>query len=512
MSFGPQVFMPGAFHFEAPNGGASLSGVNPGIFRPPISPSASSSVYLGRSTGSLNSDASTPAPNVKRKRHAPFNDWSMMSDAGSSARGSGASRRISGGESRYVLAGRIETPTGGAAQRNMGNMEDSVYSDVDYRHTLGPTHTRDSLQSPNDSPQIRPQAPQTSGWNFFAMSAIGGVVGKVWEFCKAGAFRGFYAGGGKGYEMDAAAKQGSSQSQGHVWCNEHDIPTLPDDSYSSVPGGFPQSDYSPFYYEQETPESTPPRPAKRRQLMSDAAPSDEIRRNWVMVNDPTDSRRRPSISSSSASRAPTRHVSNPKPATPVSRRINKPISRLNTTPGLNRRPSSRVSHAGSVSLSNREPASFASPRPSSVVPHASAASAPSSRLPVPSRPQTPVNRSPTRLSQQPSRIPSPSPTPYSKQSSHRRTHSSASGASAASGKMRSRASVHEFEESSPRLDAEAKNLAAKRLRAEREADLRINDFNARLQDMIRQGKEALGTKVDVEIDGDDGGMDTWEDE
>jgi hypothetical protein len=42
---------------------------------------------------------------------------------------------------------------------------------------------------------------------------------------------------------------------------------------------------------------------------------------------------------------------------------------------------------------------------------------------------------------------------------------------------------------------------------ERDADFRMAAFNKRLQDMIRQGKEALGTTI--EVDGAEGG---WEDE
>ncbi|PHH86499.1 hypothetical protein CDD83_10132 [Cordyceps sp. RAO-2017] len=50
-------------------------------------------------------------------------------------------------------------------------------------------------------------------------------------------------------------------------------------------------------------------------------------------------------------------------------------------------------------------------------------------------------------------------------------------------------------------------LAARRKMEERDADVRIEAFNKRLQDMIRQGKEALGTTV--EVNGGDGG---WEDD
>ncbi|KAJ8104817.1 hypothetical protein ONZ43_g7676 [Nemania bipapillata] len=80
--------------------------------------------------------------------------------------------------------------------------------------------------------------------------------------------------------------------------------------------------------------------------------------------------------------------------------------------------------------------------------------------------------------------------------------------------MKKRESLHEMHDNSPRLDAKARNLAAKRMKEEMETDMRINDFNARLKDMIRQGKEALGTTYEVESDdgGDRGGGDPWESE
>ena len=68
---------------------------------------------------------------------------------------------------------------------------------------------------------------------------------------------------------------------------------------------------------------------------------------------------------------------------------------------------------------------------------------------------------------------------------------------------------------SPRLDPEAQHMVARRMREERAADARINDFNVRLQEMIRQGKEALGTKIEVDGDvgfGGGGALDHWEDE
>ena len=151
-----------------------------------------------------------------------------------------------------------------------------------------------------------------------------------------------------------------------------------------------------------------------------------------------------------------------------------------------------------------EPASFASPRAQSPAP-----SFTPSRIPVPSRPQTPCAMSPTRLSQKPSLIPTPSTQPSR---NHRRNHSTISPASAPASRMRRRDSAQEFGNDSPRLDAEAKNLAARRLQEEMETDWKMNDLNAKLRDMIRQGKEALGTTIEVDGDGDVGGLDPWESE
>lgn len=512
MSFGPQVVMPRAFHFETPNG-STLSGVHPGIFRPPISPSASSSIYLGKSTGSLYSDPSTPTQstqNVKRKRRgygesiATNDPVTTTSDAGLSSDGVGVNRFYGGQERRYVLAGQMETPNGVAPNDIKDAMEDSVYSDIDYRRALAskPLHNEVELSNSNyavTSPLFTARTQQANGWGSVALSKISGVVGKVFQFCTAGVFRGFYAGGGKGYDMtEMTTSTQQSTPNGQAWCNEHDIPSLPALGLSVTPGTFPEWDPSPLQYERDTPESSPPPAAKRRQITDGGFPGDELRKNWVMVQD-TPEKARPQSRASQAPMGYTHQQQGLPPA--LRRRISRPVSRVNT-PSYARRQSSRISHAGAPSLTNYEPASFASPRAQSPTP-----SYTPSRIPVPSRPQSP-SVSPNRFSQQPSFIPSPSVHP---KRSHRRNYSTASAASGASSRVRRRESAQEFENNSPRLDAEAKNLAAKRIQEEMETDLRMNDLNARLRDMIRQGKEALGTKVEVELDGTDG-ADPWESE
>ncbi|RYO91000.1 hypothetical protein DL766_007519 [Monosporascus sp. MC13-8B] len=543
MSFGPQVVIPGAFHFEASsNDGASLSGVHPGIFRQPVSPSPSTSVYLGRSTGSLYSDISTPAPNVKRKRQGarestPLNEWTMAGDSGFSMSNTAerkpdlGARKISGGRRRYILAGQINTPNG-ETQKELGDaMQDSVYSDADYRRALGskPPHPEPGtpLSKTSTDSMFQGQNIRCPGWSTFAMKTLGGVVGKVWEFCKAGAFRGFYAGGGKGYAIQQPPSDQTSKPVGQVWCNEHDVPTLP--SYPAS-AGLPESDYSPYHYEPEAPEATtPPPPAAKRRQIDEGTTRDELRKNWVVINEPV-SKNHPSAF---VSRAPSSAFTPRRVSGTVPRRIDRPIHRLDP-PRFGRHRPSRASYAGATSAP-RQPASYASPRPSSVV--APAYRSPS-RIPVPasgnsstnSRPQTPVSSAYGA----PSRIPSPSPSPTkapsqahgSSSNNRRRTPGGASAASVASAsaapsrlmsspsagrKQRGDPAALEIDEISPRLDREAKKLAARRLQAERETDLRINDFNVRLREMIRQGREALGTSVEVDlVDGEDG--DLWEDD
>ncbi|KAI1152411.1 hypothetical protein F4825DRAFT_309722 [Nemania diffusa] len=486
MSYSPQILMSGTFHLDLPSGGGGggrgtpFSGVHPGLFRPPTSPSVSSSTYLGKSTGSLQSESPAAMYNTKRKRTG---DWAMTGDRhfGRDALmedRSDIDMGTCGREGRYVLAGQIETPSR-TVQNDFGQMEESVYSDIDYRRALGSKRSRDDVDSPALRPMILDSdAENSGGWKSFAISTIGGVVGRVWEFCKTGAFRGFYAGGGLGYDM--SEEQATRDT-------------------SPFYGTLPQSDYSPFYYERETPESTPPPAAKRRQI-SNGTPTDELRKNWVMIDEPANMSRQPSLASRASSRRPVQRSTTGTPS--LVRRISKPVSRLNA-PNFNRHPPNRPSLASAVPISSREPASFAStrsPLPSPVI----RAQTPS-RIPIPSRAQ-----SPSPFVEQPSRIPSPSP--YSKRS-HRRSQSAVSAPSISPIKMKKRESLHEMHDNSPRLDAKARNLAAKRIKEEIETDIRINDFNSRLKDMIRQGKEALGTTYEVESDYEGGhGGDPWESE
>ena len=59
------------------------------------------------------------------------------------------------------------------------------------------------------------------------------------------------------------------------------------------------------------------------------------------------------------------------------------------------------------------------------------------------------------------------------------------------------------------VDAEAKRLAVRKVAAEREADVRMEALSRQMREMIRQGREALGSTVQVEEYRD--GVEAWDD-
>ncbi|KAH9908888.1 hypothetical protein F4778DRAFT_201755 [Xylariomycetidae sp. FL2044] len=120
-----------------------------------------------------------------------------------------------------LLAGHIGTPSG-AAQRQLGDMDDGMHSDVDYRRTLGPERPHQDFKPPytqrsNMQPRLTTQREQPGGRGSFAFNTLGGVVGKVWEFCKAGAFRGFSTGGDRGCEMQPTSGSARHLEPDDVW-------------------------------------------------------------------------------------------------------------------------------------------------------------------------------------------------------------------------------------------------------------------------------------------------------
>ncbi|KAL1837157.1 hypothetical protein VTJ49DRAFT_4203 [Mycothermus thermophilus] len=617
MSFAPQFQASRGIAFDTSPGAGQPLHAN--LFRPPPSPDGSS-YNLAKSTGSLFSDISMSTPQhtglaIKRKRantrESTPQGWHMNMDGAHDAHEDKAR------EFRYTLAGQISTtPAAAPAGAENGVLDDSVYSDVDYRRALGPK--TDMAESPplGTSPPngtTAPAPPQLIPWSLFSLQTLGDMVGKVWEFCKTGAFKGFRAGGGQAYNLNGTtvtetAGTAVTEVTEKPWVPEPESPPVrPVDESSAIqdmPGSFPQSAQTPSYsvfQELSTPESTPQPAVKRRQV---SANNDELR-NWVVVDEPSEPPQPRRFAAEVKAAAAGRPSGLIRPRTGYysqvgvssHRRITAPSQRFSgsaatLTRGMTR-PSLRISHTTISATSPpslyapREPASFASPRASP------ASRSTPSRIPVavqsPSQQQSQQSYNPnpfafsTTTNTTPARPASPAPSvasltlksstasrPSSRQSlsrapagrsptsrhsiggsitlssnnttssgisksnlrpsspskltpnNHRRNQSSSSTGLSRALRPNKPKPEHLITAvaASPRLDAEAKHLAKRKLAAEMDADAKVDAFNARLLSMIRQGREALGTKVEVEDvemdleadDADQFGGDDYEDD
>ncbi|KAF7560956.1 hypothetical protein G7046_g3219 [Stylonectria norvegica] len=231
--------MPGAFHAE---------GVHPGLFRPPMSPSSSTNLSYTGSRSTASADTLS-----KRKRHrneisrSQEDPGEMEMDNGFFATPGTQPRHD---ESRYHLAGQLDTPNGGPFEN--GILGESMYSDFNYRKALGSKREREEMERSSLGPMplftLPSQPPASQGWGSFAFNTLGGVVGRVWEFCTTSAFRGFHAGGGRGFEITAAGVQETSDynemlSHGNM-ASPYDIPRYDERPSGNrhVPGRFPQAE------------------------------------------------------------------------------------------------------------------------------------------------------------------------------------------------------------------------------------------------------------------------------
>lgn len=334
------------------------------IFQPPRTPSASTS--LRRSTAISFNEYEGGTTSRKRARQDSYlsdrsvsnsyntNAWSPMESGLSSAL---ISPRVMSPvpfvNTQYKLAGGLDTPTGAfalamdrsdsyatspelALRGGRGWGRSSGIGSDSYFPQVSPLLGREA----NGRPRHRASQPNRAGWG----TAVYSVAGKVWEFCRANAFRGFYAGGGQGYRMQATPQLMS--------CEQSDWEKLEEESdafnsageITSIPGCFPDEDYIPDYMSQN--HTTPSRPAKKIQRGKGEG---DLRANWVLIGGASPSR------ASSPTRISARKV--PALGSPGRR----PVSRAGRRPIL---PASRptTSFAGSPGLRSDRPASFASSR------------------------------------------------------------------------------------------------------------------------------------------------------
>lgn len=423
----------------------TTAGARSHLFQPPQTPASS---YSSSTFTSTNFDDLANG-GQKRSRHdsesyfttpysATASGWSNIS-ASSILHSTDLASPAPLVNTRYTLAGGLDTPGLAAASSYEG--ANTLAYEVDFRRrwsvtsngghnggiaTLGPlTGERNGKRRHHSSPHDTPR--QT--WSQTVLHLAGAMAGKMWDFCRANAFRGFYAGGGQGYSVSSTDSIWEDLDSRQPVFSPFEYITTP------VPGDFPplqHNDYgTDFIHRGETP--TPPRPAKR--IHTDTGSG------WVMVDRHSDSRassprlstrRTPSQTSTASNATPRSHL--PRPVAQPRPQLTRPPSHRRSLIPVSRR-SSAVSLSGSPALqhqpTDRAPASFASPRGAQATK-------------IPSRPGS-------RAGLPGQALPSP----------------------------------------------EAQKYAARLRREEREADRSLRKMNERLRDMVREGKEALGSKIEI---------------
>ena len=253
------------------------------------------------------------------------------------------------------------------------------YSQVDPSSNTNYFNSNPRKRSYSAMSPAQPAAETTSGWGRSVYNAFGRVL----DFCWPVAFRGFYAGGGRGYRISTDSPTTLEQSTWQTVPEQDDVFGLTARGATPIPGQFPNND--------DHNDRT----------------RDDLRSNWVLVpHEP-----------SSRGSSPT-HLSRKVPRRSSAAR---PPRRSTITPRTGKRP---ILYSARPSM----------PRPTTPTHH-----------PTPARP-------------------------------------------------------HE----SP-ASAEVQRFAAKVRRREREEDASIQRLNDQLKAMIREGREALGSRVEIDesMDPDD---------
>ncbi|KAI4849536.1 hypothetical protein E4T44_02978 [Aureobasidium sp. EXF-8845] len=421
------------------------------IFRPPLTP--------GLSHVDTMSFAATPSqdrPTLSRKRsRANSNKPNTSAPLNYGARYDYTTQAMSPAplaNEHYTLDYKFDTPTLAAASRHddltgerdfrwkWDSADQSPDQDTSHvpgllareRNGKGRTVSYTSMASTSDTSD-------TKGWGGFAMKLVGGVVGKVWHFCRANAFAGFYAGAGKGY----------------AFAQPTQLPT-------QLPGQYPASDFFGDFEQDNTPQ----RSLKRQQTES----------GWVMV-DPNPEAPRPS------NRTSTEDLTHLGATRASSRRALNSVTR--------RAPSRQTSYTGSPQAQQSRLDVFSQAFADRST---STASTASTRSTAPLRPTTIAHRSPVltpnRLTFNPDRR---------------------SSIVNATSDRRSSLSSSTNEET---LSPDAQRFLHRIEKQGRNTDKSMRKLDRQIQDLIRQGQAALGTKFEV-VESDDSGFnddgDDWED-
>lgn len=283
--------MPALFHQSASPPKLDLASANSQFFQVPMSASASSSLY---------------SLSVSRKRaRRDTEKLSSKFEASSEVASASPLLRAEYGKTNSHDQFRHSADLDYRPNRyresflppSLDNSVDSL--DPDLHGTSRKRTRRDSILTSPCAENASPNSTRSIGWGRTVINA----VGKVLDLCWSGAFRGFYAGGGQGYDMQAGspAPFTASWEAGPSPAEKERIFRTP------IPGQYPEED---------------------------------IDRSWVVIpSDPTDPFGGDGASSPSARPRRIHQASSPRRRPAV-------MPKLNKRPSSSMRPSTPTRHQG----------------------------------------------------------------------------------------------------------------------------------------------------------------------
>jgi hypothetical protein len=168
---------------------------------------------------------------------------------------------------KYRLAGGTETYARSSGLAGLNNGRDDEFGlsgtgpEIDYRPSRYQNYNQPPPLATNSRKRSRRLSTDPSeaaavekakangnhpekGWGKAVISLVGNVAEKVWDFCWSGPFRGFYAGGGQGYDVNAA---GTSSPPGHGSSplGRENMGNICEKGFGPIPGQFPADPRQP---------------------------------------------------------------------------------------------------------------------------------------------------------------------------------------------------------------------------------------------------------------------------
>ncbi|KAK4922203.1 hypothetical protein LTR49_010424 [Elasticomyces elasticus] len=448
---------------------SSSSGLNAHIFRPPLTPSTSTSTdyFSSRKRPRQPTWTRTETTDVRSTLHQTPG-WQLASQSQCPTPGYSINER-------YTLAGGMDTP--GLLAMTEAEQADSFHGRSRRDDSAAAAYNgRDIMSGPlarerNGVARLPhlPASPNGEGsksWTGLAFT----LVGKVFTFGTS-VVKGFYAGGGTGYDLNLNLKDSPLRG---ILLSREAIRT-------PVPGSWQEDGEFLGDFEQDNTMAAVGsglRPGNKRRQTGE--------NSWVMVGTPdlegeveieANPRRKGAGSSTRIARPSASRASSRRSLAPLPRRGSS-----YTNAGAGYSAGSPVPTAQGVTGAQERRASVAPTRT-----HSRHGSLSNTHHNTNSRPTSAAGNQTYSTSPLHSRPPT---------AAHHSPRNSMSAANRLSGIV------------SPGMayvSPEAEKILRRREKHERKADAAMSDMSRKLGDLIREGREALGTRVDIEGDeGEDG--------